>query len=148
MREDFVEAAIGGCSAGLQARGFCDGAGPAVKSLRPKGLSYTGLSYIRGDIRPRRDRIGALRARAMRGERRLRPIVQHAARGAGDKLLCAFADQAHDLRAGSVVEVRGAHSGLAGTLPRNDLRHLFGELAVVLQCSLDIFAHGVGQTAL
>ena len=84
----------------------------------------------------------------MRGKRRLRPIVQHTARGAGNELAGAFADQAHDLRARSIIKVRGMHPGLAGTLARNDLRHLFGELAVVLQCSLDIFAHGIGQTAL
>src|SRR5438552_2293605 len=58
-----VDAAIGSCSAGLQARGLFHCLTGSANFLRPKALSY-----IRGNIRPRRCTIGARRATAMRSE--------------------------------------------------------------------------------
>jgi hypothetical protein len=59
----------------------------------------------------------------MRCQSGLCPLVEDALGRAGDELLRAVANQAHDLRATFVIEAPG----------RKNLRDLFAELAVALQ---------------
>jgi len=74
----------------------------------------------------------------MRGECRLRPFVEDAFGGAGNELLGALGDQAHDLRAGIVVKAaRG-----------EDLRDLLAELAIALQCFLHVLSDCLCETLL
>ena len=94
-----VDAAIGSYSADLQARGlFHCLTGPA-NFLRPKALSY-----IRGNIRPRRCGIGTRHVAAMSGERCLGPVVEDALCSDGLELLRALAYQPNHLGARFIIE--------------------------------------------
>src|SRR3989442_13446986 len=74
----------------------------------------------------------------MRGERRLRPVVQDALRRDRHQLARSVVDQSNDLRASFVIEPQC----------RKNLGDLLAELAVALQRRLDVLADRRAQACL